>query len=161
MKNVKIAKHNPRAQDYVVLIAKKVGTEWFKCKKRGKYDKNLFIGTEESEDHKEEETEEFSKEPTFDSSGSARSVKEHGDSEPMLIVNCVFFTYKGQNKDKWLEQNIFQTTYIIGEKVYRVVIDPGSCENVISKEVVTKLILKIEPHKTPYKLTWLKKEIKW
>ena len=38
-----------------------------------------------------------------------------------------------------------------------MVIDSGSCENIISKEAVIKLNLKIEPHQTPYKLTWLKK----
>ncbi|KAH9735062.1 Endonuclease [Citrus sinensis] len=99
------------------------------CKKGGKYGKGLFVGTEESEDYQEEETEEFTVEPTFDSSGSAQSVEEHGDSGPMLIVNRAFFTPK----------------------------DFGSCENVISEEAITKLNLKTEPHQTPYKLTWLKK----
>ncbi|KAH9723702.1 Endonuclease [Citrus sinensis] len=127
------------------------------CKKGGKYGKDLFVGTEESEDYQEEETEEFAVEPTFDSSGSAQSVEEHGDSGPMLIVNRAFFTPKGQDKDKWLRQNIFQTTCTIGGKVCRMVIDSGSCENVISEEAITKLNLMTEPHQTPYKLTWLKK----
>ncbi|KAH9725143.1 Endonuclease [Citrus sinensis] len=127
------------------------------CKKGGKYGKGLFVGTEESEDYQDEETEEFTVERTFDSSGSAQSIEEHGDSRPMLIVNHAFFTPKGQDKDKWLRQNIFQTTCTIGGKVCRMVIDSGSCENVISKEVITKLNLKTEPHQTPYKLTWLKK----
>ncbi|KAH9801674.1 Endonuclease [Citrus sinensis] len=85
-------------------------------KKGGKYGKDLFVGTEESENYQEEETEEFVVEPTFDSSGSAQSVEEHGDSGPMLIVNRVFFTPKGQDKDKWLRQNIFHITCTIGGK---------------------------------------------
>ncbi|KAH9653391.1 Endonuclease [Citrus sinensis] len=133
------------------------GHRMTECKKGGKYGKGLFVGTEESEDYQEEETEEFAVEPTFDSSGSAQSVEEHGDSGPMLIVNRAFFTPKGQDKDKWLRQNIFQTTCTIGGKVCRMVIDSGSCENVISEEAITKLNLKTEPHQTPYKLTWLKK----
>ncbi|KAH9670836.1 Endonuclease [Citrus sinensis] len=133
------------------------GHRMTECKKGGKYGKGLFVGTEESEDYQEEETEEFAVEPTFDSSGSAQSVEEHGDSGPMLIVNHAFFTPKGQDKDKWLRQNIFQTTCTIGGKVCRIVIDSGSCENVISEEAITKLNLKTEPHQTPYKLTWLKK----
>ncbi|KAH9663456.1 Endonuclease [Citrus sinensis] len=133
------------------------GHRMTECKKGGKYGKGLFVGIEESEDYQEEETEEFDVEPTFDSSGSAQSVEEHGDSGPMLIVNRAFFTPKGQDKDKWLRQNIFQTTCTIGGKVCRMVIDSGSCENVISEEVITKLNLKTEPHQTPYKLTWLKK----
>ncbi|KAH9726539.1 Endonuclease [Citrus sinensis] len=75
----------------------------------------------------------------------------------MLIVNRAFFTPKGQDKDKWLRQNIFQTTCTIGGKVCRMVIDSGSCKNVISEEAITKLNLKTEPHQTPYKLIWLKK----
>ncbi|XP_052291811.1 uncharacterized protein LOC127900665 [Citrus sinensis] len=133
------------------------GHRMTECKKGGKYGKGLFVGIEESEDYQEEETEEFAVEPTFDSSGSAQSVEEHGDSGPMLIVNRTFFTPKGQDKDKWLRQNIFQTTCTIGGKVCRMVIDSGSCENVISEEAITKLNLKTEPHQTPYKLTWLKK----
>ncbi|KAH9668899.1 hypothetical protein KPL70_021564 [Citrus sinensis] len=113
--------------------------------------------TEESEDYQEEETKDFAVEPTFDSSGSAQFVEEYGDSGPMLIVNHTFFTPKGQDKDKWLRQNIFQTTCTIGCKVCRIVIDSGSCENVISEKAITKLNLKTEPHQTPYKLTWLKK----
>ena len=70
------------------------------CKNGGKYGKCLFVGTEESEDYQDEETKEFTEEPTFDSSGSAQFVEEHGDSEPMLIVNRTFFTPKGQDKDK-------------------------------------------------------------
>ncbi|KAH9693434.1 Endonuclease [Citrus sinensis] len=57
-------------------------------------EKQFSRRTEESEDYQEEETEEFAVEPTFDSSGSAQSVEEHGDSGPMLIVNRAFFTPK-------------------------------------------------------------------
>ena len=60
------------------------GHRMTKCKKGGKYGKGLFVGTEESEDYQEEETEEFAVELTFDSSGSTQSVEEHGDSGPML-----------------------------------------------------------------------------
>ncbi|KAH9679211.1 hypothetical protein KPL71_026032 [Citrus sinensis] len=133
------------------------GHRMTECKKGGKYGKGLFVGTEESEDYHEEKIEEFVVEPTFDSSGSAQSIEEHGDSGPMLIVNRALFTPKGQDKDKWLRQNIFQTTCTIGGKVCRMVIDSGNWENVISEEAVTKLNLKTEPHQTPYKLAWLKK----
>ena len=163
MKLVKAVKPNPRVRGYAILIANKVGA---KCKKEGKYSKGLFVGTEESEDYQEEETEELieelaekpTNEPTFDSGGSAQFFEEHGDSGPMLIVNRAFFTPKGQDEDKLLRQNFFQTTCTIGGKVCGMVIDLGCCENVISEEAVTNLNLKTEPHQTPYKLTWLKKE---
>jgi hypothetical protein len=41
--------------------------------------------------------------------------------------------------------------------VCSVIIDEGSCENVVSTTTVEKLNLKIEPHAHPYKLQWLKK----
>jgi hypothetical protein len=37
-----------------------------------------------------------------------------------------------------------------------VIIDGGSGENVVSKEMVSKLGLKIENHPTPYKIRWIK-----
>ena len=74
-----------------------------KCKKGGKYGKGLFIDIEESENYEEEEIVEFAEELAFDSSGSAQSVEEQGDSRPMLTVNRAFFTPKGQDKDKWLQ----------------------------------------------------------
>jgi hypothetical protein len=42
-------------------------------------------------------------------------------------------------------------------KVCHLVIDSGSCENVVAEEVVKKLALETEQHPTPYCLEWLKK----
>uniref|UniRef100_A0A2N9EAC7 Lactate/malate dehydrogenase C-terminal domain-containing protein n=1 Tax=Fagus sylvatica TaxID=28930 RepID=A0A2N9EAC7_FAGSY len=41
--------------------------------------------------------------------------------------------------------------------VCNLIIDGGSCENVISQEVVDKLRLQQRDHPNPYKLSWLKK----
>ena len=76
----------------------------------------------------------FAEDPTFDSSGSAHSVEEHGDSRPILIRNRVFFALKCQDKEKWLRQNIFQTNCIVGGKEWRMIINIDSCENVISEK---------------------------
>ena len=45
----------------------------------------------------------------------------------------------------------------MGSKVCGLIIDSGSCENVVSEEVVQKLGLATEKHPNPYKLSWLKK----
>uniref|UniRef100_A0A2N9HV25 RNA-directed DNA polymerase n=1 Tax=Fagus sylvatica TaxID=28930 RepID=A0A2N9HV25_FAGSY len=45
----------------------------------------------------------------------------------------------------------------IKDRVCSLVIDEGSCENVISQEVVDKLGLQTIDHPHPYKLSWLKK----
>ena len=86
------------------------------CKKGGKYGKGLFVGIEESEDYQEEETEEFVVEPTLDSSGSAKSVEEHGDSGPMLIVNRTCFTPKGQAKTSGYDKISFRLLAQLGLK---------------------------------------------
>ncbi|KAE8710906.1 putative CCCH-type zinc finger family protein [Hibiscus syriacus] len=59
--------------------------------------------------------------------------------------------------DDWLRTNIFHTTCIVADKVCKMIIDYGSCENVLSEEVVQKLQLKTDRHPKPYKLSWLNK----
>lgn len=46
---------------------------------------------------------------------------------------------------------------MIAEQVSKVIIDHGSCENVVSEDAIKKLQLKIDRHPKPYKLSWLKK----
>ena len=53
--------------------------------------------------------------------------------------------------------NIFYTTCSIKDRACSLVIDRGSCENVISQEVVDKLGLQTIDHPNLYKLSWLKK----
>jgi len=47
----------------------------------------------------------------------------------------------------------------VADKVCKMIIDNGSCENVVSDEAVQKLQLKTERHPKPYKLSWLSKGI--
>jgi len=56
-----------------------------------------------------------------------------------------------------LRTNIFHTTCTVVDKVCKMTIDSGSCENVVSDEAVQKLQLKTERHPKPYKLSWLSK----
>lgn len=60
-----------------------------------------------------------------------------------------------QQDDKWLRTNIFRSTCTIHDRIYRFIIDSGSCRNVISEEAVTKLGILREPHPAPYSLGWL------
>jgi hypothetical protein len=56
-----------------------------------------------------------------------------------------------------LRNNIFHTRCTSHGKVYNVIIDGGSCENVVAVTMVEKLKLKTEDHPEPYKLQWLRK----
>lgn len=60
---------------------------------------------------------------------------------------------------KYPQRNkLFQSCCTINGKVCTFVIDSGSSENVIAADAVAKLALKDEPHPSPYKLAWLKKD---
>ncbi|PKI43653.1 hypothetical protein CRG98_035952 [Punica granatum] len=58
-----------------------------------------------------------------------------GDGVPNLVVRRSCMTPRAADKD-WLRNNIFQSTCTIGNKVCRFMIDSGSCENIVSAEVV-------------------------
>ena len=58
------------------------------------------------------------------------------DDGPLLVTRRACFTPHKSKGEDWLRSNIFQTTCTIGGKVCRLVIDSGSCENVVSKEAI-------------------------
>ena len=80
-----------------------------------------------------------------------------GDDGPLLVTRRACFIPRKFEGEDWLQSNIFQTTCTMGGKVCRLVIDSGSCENVVSEEAVQKLGLATEKHPNPYKLSWLKR----
>ena len=80
-----------------------------------------------------------------------------GDDSPLLVTRRACFTPCKSEGEDWLQSSIFQNTCTIRGKVCRLVIDSGSCENVVSEEAVQKLGLTTKKHPNPYKLSWLKK----
>ncbi|GMY18934.1 hypothetical protein FCV25MIE_14173 [Fagus crenata] len=84
-----------------------------------------------------------------------------GDSEGeeglALVTRKILLALRQNIEEHWLRSNIFHTTCTIENRVCNLIIDGGSCENVISQEVVDKLRLQQEDHPNPYKLSWLKK----
>ena len=52
-------------------------------------------------------------------------------------------------------ENLFQARCLIGGKVCSLIIDSGSCTNIVSDLVVRKLNLLTTPHPTPFKLQWV------
>ena len=122
------------------------------CKKGGQYGKGLFIESEEcADDHLNT----FEQEAVYDAEEEEEYVQ--GDDGPLLVTRRACFTPRKSEGEDWLRSNIFQTTCTMGGKVCRLVIDSGSCENVVSEEAVQKLGLATEKHPNPYKLSWLKR----
>ncbi|GAV71882.1 hypothetical protein CFOL_v3_34972 [Cephalotus follicularis] len=52
-------------------------------------------------------------------------------------------------------ENIFQSRFSIGNKIFSMIIDSGRVANVASTTLVTKLGLPTTSHPKPYKLQWL------
>ncbi|KAE8699360.1 putative CCCH-type zinc finger family protein [Hibiscus syriacus] len=111
--------------------------------------KNLLI-----EENAEDETEEIA-EPVYDDDKTDDVL--YGDGHETLVVRKSLFTPKGDSGDDWLRTNIFHTTCTVADKVCKMIIDSGSCENVVLEEVFQKLQLKTDRHPKPYKLSWLNK----
>ena len=80
-----------------------------------------------------------------------------GEVGLMLVTRKTLLTPKMEDDTEWLRGNIFYTTCSIKDRACSLVIDRGSCENVISQEVVDKLGLQTIDHPNLYKLSWLKK----
>jgi len=55
-------------------------------------------------------------------------------------------------------ENIFHTQCLIQDKVCSLIIDGGSCTNVASSRLVSKLNLETKPYPRPYKLQWLSED---
>ncbi|GJS78813.1 gag-pol polyprotein [Tanacetum coccineum] len=81
----------------------------------------------------------------------------YADSGEALVVRRTLSTVVANEDESWLRHNIFHTKCTCKGKVCNVIIDGGSCENVISATMVSKLSLTTEEHPHPYKLSWFKK----
>ena len=54
-----------------------------------------------------------------------------GNEGPLLVVWRACFTPRQADGDDWLRNNIFQSTCTIGGKVCQILVDSGSCENIV------------------------------
>jgi hypothetical protein len=51
--------------------------------------------------------------------------------------------------------NLFHTRGMIKDKLCRIIVDNGSCNNIASQQLVERLGLKQRRHPSPYKIQWL------
>jgi hypothetical protein len=72
--------------------------------------------------------------------------------ETLVVQRSLKVTYV---EYEWLRNYIFHTRCTSHGKLCNVIIDGGSCENVVAATMVEKLKLKTEDHLKPYKLQWL------
>ncbi|GJU63817.1 zinc finger, CCHC-type containing protein [Tanacetum coccineum] len=77
------------------------------------------------------------------------------DEGPCLVVRRTLSTTPVVPETQLQRESIFHTRCTIAQKVCSVIIDGGSCTNVASQTLVTKLNLSTQPHPSPYVIQWL------
>jgi hypothetical protein len=101
---------------------------------------------EEHEEIRDDLEKEEESEPVYD---EELVVADQGES--LIIRRSLHASTKEAH---WLRNNIFHTRCTVAGKVCDVIIDSGSCENVVSNYMVDKLKLPTESHPHSYNLQW-------
>ena len=70
------------------------------------------------------------------------------------VIRCLHTTCKD---DDWRKSSVFYIYIVHEKKNYKVMIEGGSCVNIIAKTTIKKIGLKAEPHTQPYNVTWVDK----
>ena len=85
-------------------------------------------------------------------------VEEEETPEGDLLMIRQLLGGQLKHEEESQRESIFHTRCLINGKVCMVIIDGGSCTNVASARLVSKLNLATKPHPRPYKLQWLSKD---
>lgn len=139
---------------------KQAGTRCFKCNEIGHRIAECPLKQRQvhmAEVEAETEDEEDAKEAIYDEDNEADEVA--ADQGEFLLVHRVLTSPKATQDDSWLRTNIFRTRCTCYGRVCNIIIDGGSCENMVSKEAVEKLKLKEIKHPQPYKIGWFKRGV--
>ncbi|KAJ9554084.1 hypothetical protein OSB04_018129 [Centaurea solstitialis] len=80
-------------------------------------------------------------------------VEEDLEEKVVCVLQHVLLTPKEEGQRK----NLFRTYCAINKKVCNLIVDNGSCENLVSQKLVDHLGLPTQPHDAPYSLGWVKK----
>nr|GEW88765.1 hypothetical protein [Tanacetum cinerariifolium] len=97
--------------------------------------------------------------PLYDTEDEVETEVVYPDRGELLVTRRLLNTavFDQDDDTTWLRTNIFRTQCTTKGKICTVIIDGGSCENMVSTTMVKKLGLSIQNHPDPYQLTWLKK----
>jgi hypothetical protein len=75
-------------------------------------------------------------------------------NQKICIVQRVLSTQM-EEAEQQQRHNLFQISFVIKDWRARVIIDGGSCNNLVSVDLVKNLGLTTRPHKNPYHIQWL------
>ena len=79
---------------------------------------------------------------------------EYEDHEPSYVIRRLMLTPK--QEDNTQRHQLFRTRCMIGRRVFDLIVDSGSSENISSRNVVRKLQLPVEKHHNPYTIGRIK-----
>ena len=110
-----------------------------------------YISASDIEDDEEEEAEEAAE-------GGHVLGSENTVAFRSIIVKRVL-SVQAQQPEKLQRHNLFQIFFIINNRRARVIIDGGSCNNLVSSDLVKKLGLATRPHPHPYHIQWFNDKV--
>jgi len=102
--------------------------------------------TEEKEEEKEEGVD-------FDLENGQEEFVENADEGEMLVIRRILSNQRVAKDEQ--RENIFHSRCTVQGKVCSLIIDGGSCTNVVSISMIEKLNLETTAHPHPYNIQWL------
>ncbi len=123
----------------------------FKCREKGHMawqctKRNLYVEAQEAPFGEDEEGNDSGSESGPLNVDDLQGVEE--DTSLLSVVRRVLTAIK-QEKEDWKRTSIFQTIVRCGTEARMLIIDGGSCMNVVSEATVKRLKLPMEPHPQP------------
>jgi hypothetical protein len=73
------------------------------------------------------------------------------------MMRKVLLTHGKEVEDSAQRTRLFRTSCRTKNWVYKVIVDSGSTDNLVSTKMVEKLELETTDHPSPYKVSWLQK----
>ena len=108
----------------------------------------VYEGESEPEEDDEEESEEVE--------GEGEEKATEGDDPNMfLVVRRILGTMLSEEREDEQRENLFHARCRVRGQVCSMIIDSGSCANVVSQSLVSQLKLPTLKHPSPYRLQWL------
>ena len=103
-------------------------------------------------EREEEEENEVLCEP--DGPGKEAEAYEDDDEGRSYVMRKLMLTHKQEESTQ--RHQLFKTRCTINDKMFELIIDSGSFENIISREAVRELKLPMEKHPHLYTIRWIK-----
>jgi hypothetical protein len=77
------------------------------------------------------------------------------EGEHNCFISLRVLSVTAEKEENGQRHNLFHTRGMIKDKLCRIIVDNGSCNNIASQELVDRLGLKPRRHPKPYKMQWL------